>query len=638
MKRTFLCICFLNCLFPALPQDRPETLTTLAQPEQLKQESGFQKIREASITGIKDTVAATKTFMEVIRQAQNSGNHFLAGKAYYEMGNMFFNHKNHNRSFGAYINARSHFNLINAEVEEAYTLFGLGRQQYYRGNYKTAASHLNFAMRAARKYKLRGLEADAMEYLGILYHVMPGTEFQSAELLKKALFLKEKLQDDKGTLRIMEKLGDVYSRQKHYDSALKYLNHSIQLATRLGLYHDADLSKLNRIGVYISLHRMTIAGEDLDKIIAQTNDTNDTNIMIRYYVQKGNYFTSLSSFKEGLLYYQKALEVANALGLPELYGLVYKNMAEAYSAKSMYKEAYEFQQSYNNQIVGFYSENIPVIKELELNMNSNLTRDKLDWLSEENKLKELKLDNEKRMTNILLAGALTFLLLSGVIFYLYKNQKDKNNIIKKQSEELTNLLKEVDHRVKNNLQIISSLLDMQSMNIQDKQAVLAIKEGRNRVQSMALIHQNLYSEGNKSGMAIGNYINNLAFNLFHSYNIHPGQIELKTEIDKLKIDVDTVIPLGLVLNELISNSLKYAFGESGKGVIGITLKKENDVLFLMVKDNGAGFPENMDITKSTSFGMKMIRAFAQKLKADLEVFNDHGACVIMRIRKYKIAA
>jgi len=221
---------------------------------------------------------------------------------------------------------------------------------------------------------------------------------------------------------------------------------------------------------------------------------------------------------------------------------------------------------------------------------------------------------------------------------LYRQQKNKNSIIKKQSEDLQTLMKEIHHRVKNNLQIISSLLDLQSMIVKDNQASQAIKEGRNRVQSMALIHQNLYGEKSVKGIAVDEYINNLTQSLFDSYNIRPGQIELKKDIDKIDMDVDTVIPIGLMLNELISNSLKHAFVNEQGGRIEITLKQNNEILLLQVRDNGKGFPDKADPAHSTSFGMRMIKIFAQKLKADLDIYNDQGACIMMRIRKYKLSA
>lgn len=258
-------------------------------------------------------------------------------------------------------------------------------------------------------------------------------------------------------------------------------------------------------------------------------------------------------------------------------------------------------------------------------------------LNRESFLKDSQLQKEKRLRWILSAG-ITLLLLSGAaIFLLYKKQRSKNSIIQKQADDMQVLMKEIHHRVKNNLQVISSLLDLQSLSIKDQQASGAVKEGKLRVQSMALIHQNLYSEGNIKGILMEDYIKKLVENLFHSYNIQAHKIKLTTDIDHLNLDVDTVIPLGLILNELISNALKYAFNEKENGEIFVALKESQKQLRLQVKDNGCGFPPNLQALKRESFGYNLINAFAQKLKAKLDIYNDNGACIAMSIARYKTA-
>ena len=194
------------------------------------------------------------------------------------------------------------------------------------------------------------------------------------------------------------------------------------------------------------------------------------------------------------------------------------------------------------------------------------------------------------------------------------------------------------HRVKNNLQIISSLLDLQATLIKDPQAAIALKEGRNRVHSMALIHKNLYAGRNMKGIAVKEYIENLGHNLLDSYNIENGSVTIDTDIDELELDIDTITPLGLILNELISNSLKHAFANSGGGTILVILKKDHENLFLKVKDNGGGFLPGVLTENQGSFGLRMIEKFAQKLKAELTITNNMGACITMTIPGNKMAS
>ena len=264
-------------------------------------------------------------------------------------------------------------------------------------------------------------------------------------------------------------------------------------------------------------------------------------------------------------------------------------------------------------------------------------------LGRENSLKETELGKERKLRWSLMGGALV-LLLSGIsIFVLYRKQKGKNAIIQKQSDNMEILIKEIHHRVKNNMQVVSSLLDLQSLTIKDVQASEAVKEGKNRVQSMALIHQNLYSEDNLKGIKAKEYIGNLMQSLCDSYNISNDKIKIVTDIEDLNLDIDTMIPLGLILNELLSNVFKYAFPKDAMnkqtniGELNLVLKKQNENLYMKVYDNGIGFPEGLDTKNSKSFGLKMIKAFAQKLKAKVDIYNNNGAVVEMLITKYQMA-
>ncbi len=288
----------------------------------------------------------------------------------------------------------------------------------------------------------------------------------------------------------------------------------------------------------------------------------------------------------------------------------------------------ESEQAYSNLLKRENS-----LKQLQLSREQQLK----GALSRENNLQTNQLEKE-RQTKWLLTGGIGLLLVSAFsIFTLYKKQKSKNNIIQKQAANLEILMKEIHHRVKNNMQIVSSLLDLQSISIKDQHASDAVKEGKNRVQSMALIHQNLYSEDNLKGIKAKQYINNLLQNLCDSYNISNEKIKINSDIADLNLDVDTMIPIGLVLNELLTNSFKYAFNEQAKGVLDIQLKEQGNQLLLSVKDNGPGFPKEFDAKTAKSFGLRMIRAFAQKLKAAVEIKNDNGASVELSIKKYALA-
>jgi two-component sensor histidine kinase len=275
-----------------------------------------------------------------------------------------------------------------------------------------------------------------------------------------------------------------------------------------------------------------------------------------------------------------------------------------------------------------------LLKQRELEQEQEITK----LLSSENDLKEKNLVASRRSQQQLGGGLVGLALLGSLIFWLYQQQKIKNGIIAKQSEDLQVLNREIHHRVKNNLQVVSSMLDLQAETIPDEKMASMFREGSKRVQSMAFIHQNLYQGDSVNSVHMPDYIRMLTEHLFDAYNIRPGSIKLTTDIEPMKLHTDTVIPIGMILNELISNGLKYAFDQGKTGEMQVTLKQqEGDKLLMSVKDNGRGLPNDFDGAHMNSFGYKIIRAFSRKLKAELDIKTIEGTEVSLLITKFKRA-
>ena len=209
-------------------------------------------------------------------------------------------------------------------------------------------------------------------------------------------------------------------------------------------------------------------------------------------------------------------------------------------------------------------------------------------------------------------------------FRIIKSQKEAISISLREKETL---LKEIHHRVKNNLQVVSSLLNLQTKTTSDANARNALKEGQTRLASMSLIHQRLYSDKNLTGLRIDEYFSHLTAHLFETYNINRDLITLKLEVDDMEMDVDTVVPLGLIVNELITNSLKYAFQDGRQGEVLMSLSRTDRALSLVVQDNGVGIKNVEEVLKGESFGFGLINAFILKLKAKMSVEADQGTRV-----------
>nr|WP_319374524.1 PAS domain S-box protein [uncultured Methanobacterium sp.] len=196
--------------------------------------------------------------------------------------------------------------------------------------------------------------------------------------------------------------------------------------------------------------------------------------------------------------------------------------------------------------------------------------------------------------------------------------------LKESLEEKEMLLKEIHHRVKNNLMVISSLLNLQSQYIKDKEALDIFRESQNRARSMALIHERLYQSTDLKRIDFGDYIRTLANDLFHTYVTDPGKVRLNLNVENLMVDINTTVPLGLIVNELLTNSMKHGFIDGKEGEITINFHKEKDIFVLTVSDTGVGFPEDLDFRNTSTLGLQLVNNLTRQIDGKLELNRDNG--------------
>ncbi len=199
------------------------------------------------------------------------------------------------------------------------------------------------------------------------------------------------------------------------------------------------------------------------------------------------------------------------------------------------------------------------------------------------------------------------------------------------------LLKEIHHRVKNNLQVISSLLKLQSRYIQDSRVSEMLKDSQNRVRSMALVHEQLYQSKDLSNIDFAEYIQNLAYNLFQAYEIHAEGVKLQANIAPCAMNIDTAVPCGLIINELVTNSLKYAFKGKTKGQIKINFTLDNNGLcVLTVSDSGIGFPQNLDHRNARTLGLRLVGSLVKQIRGKIELLETAGTTFKITFSKPKL--
>ncbi len=218
-------------------------------------------------------------------------------------------------------------------------------------------------------------------------------------------------------------------------------------------------------------------------------------------------------------------------------------------------------------------------------------------------------------------------------FYTLALQKVGNeNKIMESLEEKKVLLREIHHRVKNNLQIISSLLNLQSQYIEDDVTQEVFIGSQNRVRSMALIHEKLYGSSSLNRIDFGEYVENLAKSLINSYIKIPSNVKMHIDIKNVYLNIETAIPCGLMINELISNSLKHGFKDS-KGNIKIEMAPKNEDYILKICDDGVGFPEEIDFRNTETLGMQLITSLVKQLDGEIKLVKSSGPCFIIHFKE-----
>jgi PAS domain S-box-containing protein len=220
------------------------------------------------------------------------------------------------------------------------------------------------------------------------------------------------------------------------------------------------------------------------------------------------------------------------------------------------------------------------------------------------------------------------------ILYDIAERKQAEEAVQASLREKEILLREIHHRVKNNMQIISSLFNLQSGHIQDENARRMLKEGQLRIRSMALVHEKLYQSRDLSNIDFADYLQSLSAHLFQFFRVKPDRIRLETDLKDAHLDINSAVPCGLLVTELITNALKHAFPADRKGVVKIgLLRREDGFVELRVADDGVGFPEGLDFRCAESFGLQIVSLLVGQIEGTIELARENGTAFTVVFRE-----
>ena len=291
------------------------------------------------------------------------------------------------------------------------------------------------------------------------------------------------------------------------------------------------------------------------------------------------------------------------------------------------------------------------IEALKVKIEIAEKQENIEFLNTQNQLQNIGVEQSTQTKNSTRVEGALLLIIIGLVFnrYLIKqrcnrmpdaNQKvlDQKKIILEtlnaEQDKLLNekewLMREVHHRVKNNLQMVTSLLHTQSAHLNDDVAVQAVKDSLRRVQAMSLIYQKLYQGETISAIAMPEYVNDLVRYLSESFETN-NRIVFEQTIEPVELDVTQAIPLGLIINESIVNAIKYAFLNGMKGIISLNLQRDGeDCLLFKISDNGIGLPAELDIMEHNSLGLELMQGLAKQLNGSFTIENKKGVHILVR--------
>ncbi|MEO9893187.1 histidine kinase dimerization/phosphoacceptor domain -containing protein [Aurantibacter sp.] len=425
-------------------------------------------------------------------------------------------------------------------------------------------------------------------------------------------------------------VGNNYLSLKKYDKALHYLNHSIAIGERYGFYNNLSDGYILLAELHSNLNEFDEALKAAMNALKYAELLHNNFLVMRSWMAIGKIQNLNGDFVLAIESLENCIKIATSdFGDAYFLSKAYNELGKANAAIFQYEEAYKAFEKYDTfKSAVFTAEADHRTSQLRTEYEVTQKNDTI-----ENQESQLKRQRSQQLFITIIAALLLLLLILGYI--AFSNNRKRNKLLLKQNEEKAFLLKEIHHRVKNNLEIISSLLSLQSAQIEDQNVLNAMEESQHRVQSMSMIHQKLYMGENLAAIEMKGYFGNLADYILNAFGAE-DKIKVDVAMENFELDVDIAIPIGLIVNELITNSLKYAFPNNKTGCISVSLEEKGTILQLNVTDNGIGMSDNCK-PNGTGFGSQLIQLLTKQLDGKMVLNTKKGTSVSIKFQ-YKKAA
>ncbi|HXB39192.1 MAG TPA: histidine kinase dimerization/phosphoacceptor domain -containing protein [Bacteroidia bacterium] len=509
--------------------------------------------------------------------------------------------------------------------------------------YNEATEYFYKALKVADTHHLDRILADIYYGLGYAFTFKKKYDV-SLEKYTLALKIYKALNLKSAAAVTLSSIAGAYYQKKEPEKALVFYQDALKEIADIN-DNESVINILSGMGqVYISQKKYVNAQECFEKAIPLFKEVDNASMFSEILIKTGKALMEQGKYAQAEKKITEGLEQARKINNYVLLTQGHENMYELKVKRNNYKEALE-----HYKLLTVFLDSMTNSETRDKMIRADMNYDFEKKMAVENVEKEKKdvqlAAEQKQKKLVSIALAIIFILF--ILAYVnYRRTNKLNKLIVVQKKELENvnsklgvsltqretLLKEIHHRVKNNMQVISGLLGLQAHNSNNKEVLNVMTEGQNRIKSMALIHQMLYQHENLSEVNFKDYVRQLTDEIASGYNNKEKPVEFNIEAGNIAFNVDTAIPLGLIISELVTNAMKYAYEGKG-GVVDISLKQlENENFILTVVDNGKGLPKDFNIDKLPSLGMQLVKMLCTQLRATLDVTSINGTRVSLTFK------
>ena len=545
----------------------------------------------------------------------------------------------------------------NSKIWQPYFYETRGRVHSNLMQFDSASIYLNKAMAAYKANNDKKGQANTYFRIGWIYKRKGDIEKGMNEDMQ-GLRLMESIGDGAGISKAYNRLSEDLARQGRLKEALQYAMQSIDLSIKNDARYELLFAYFMAANTYIAMNENVQSLTYYNKAVDLIPGAGLNNMELASLLNsRGNALKHLNRYVEALKDYEAALALAKKMNLPFGISSGIANLGEVNLLIGNYEKALGYQletvrmqerdSDYSNlkenymHVSSIYEQLGDYKNSLYYQKKALTLRDSLAPAESDAAMSELltKYETEKKEATITSQmnelsqqrrvqwlGAGLVVLLAVFLFFgyrSYRNRTKTNKLLAAKNAENELLLKEIHHRVKNNLEVVSGLLALQSAQIDDPNTKEAMQESQNRVQSIGIVHQKLYQGTNLGSIEMKDYFLNLSECILDSFGA-AKRVTIECSMEKIDIDIDTAVPLGLIVNELLTNTLKYAFPNGQDGKVLIKLQKNKDGLHLEVSDNGVG---KSGLTQGTGFGGQLISLLTRQLGGSMREETTNGTSI-----------